>query len=126
MTEDKIAYVCSRYSASTEEVFEAQLQTTKDISRVLVADGYDVIVPHLYYPLFLDDNDKEERKVGLESAIRLLNVCDMMFVYIGNKVSKGMEAEIQEAGQKNIDIFYFENINTLRDIIKRTTKRKKS
>ncbi len=114
----KVAYVCSRYRAETDEVFVTQLETTKDISRILVADGYDVIVPHLYYPLFLDDNDKAERKAGLESAIRLLNVCDMMFVHIGNKVSVGMEAEIREAKLKDIDIRYFTNMNDLRDILK--------
>lgn len=115
----KVAYVCSRYSSDTEEVFESQLQTTKDISLALVLEGYDVIVPHLYYPLFLDDSYEAEREIGIQSAIRLLHVCNAMFVHIGNKVSKGMEAEIQEAEQKNIDIFYFRNINDLRDILKR-------
>lgn len=114
-----IAYVCSRYSADTQEVFEDQLQTTKDISRVLVVNGYDVIVPHLYYPRFLDDDYEEDREIGTQSAIRLLHVCDMMFVYIKNKVSRGMEAEIIAARKKNIDIFYFGNLNDLRDILKR-------
>jgi len=96
----KIAYVCSRYRADTDEVFESQLETTKDISRILVSDGYDVIVPHLYYPLFLDDDNEYEREIGLESAKGLVYVCDVVFVHIGNRVSEGMEAEIKEAKRK--------------------------
>ena len=119
MSINKVVYVCSRYSADTEEVFESQLQATKDIARVLAADEYDVIIPHLYYPLFLDDNDEIERKAGLESAIRLLCICDIMFVYIGNKASEGMESEIKEAKQKGISVHYFANMNELRDILKR-------
>jgi len=119
MSKSKVAYVCSRYRADTGEVFKSQLQVTEEISRTLVLGGYDIIAPHSYYPLFLDDDDETEREVGMKSALRLLSVCDVMFVHIGNRVSVGMEAEIQEAKSKNMDIRYFTNMNDLRDILKR-------
>ena len=116
---NKTAYIASRYRADTDEQFGKQLQLTKDISREVVAGGYDVIVPHLYYPLFLDDNNEAERKAGIASAIRLLDICDILLVCIGRGVSEGMEAEITHAKENDMQIRYFGNMNDLRDILKR-------
>lgn len=118
MYRNKTAYICSRYTADTQGVFEDRLQTTKDISRVLVTKGYDVIVPHLYYPLFLDDTIKAERNLGMASAIRLLKVCDVVFAHTGNGVSAGMEAELEVAREKGKVIHYFKHLVELRQLIK--------
>ena len=117
--ENKTAYICSRYSADTKEQFDKQMQMTQEFSREAVLSGYAVIVPPMYYPCFLDDNNKEERQLGLDSAIRLLHKCDIVFVYIGLGVSSGMEAEIEEARRVGKQIYFFENMNTMRDILKR-------
>lgn len=117
-----IIYICSRFSANTKEQFNLQLDLTKSISKKVVLAGHEVIVPHLYYPQFLDDNDEQDRLIGTQSAIKLLDVCDALFVAIELKVSKGMEAEIKAAKQKQISIYYFRNMNELRDILKRVEK----
>lgn len=114
-----LVYVCSRYRADNKEQFEKQLEITKGVSRVLVRSGHDVIVPHLYYPNFLDDNNEAERIVGIESAIRLMEKCDIVVSYIGLGVSKGMEAELERARQIGKTIYHFENMNILKDILKR-------
>jgi len=115
----KVIYVASRYRADTEQQFNNQMEITKIVSREIVAAGYDVIVPHLYYPLFLDDNEEAERKAGIQSAIRLLDICDAVYVSIGLGVSKGMESEINHAKKNNMDIYYFRNINELKDLLKK-------
>ena len=117
-----IIYICSRFSAENEEQFDKQLEITKIVSKEVVLSEHEVIVPHLYYPLFLDDNNEEDRLIGTQSAIKLLNVCDMLFVYIGLGVSSGMEAEIKIAKQNSMEIRYFRNINELKDILKRLEK----
>ena len=106
-----IVYICSRYRADTEEQFELQLAETKEVAREVALAGHDVIVPHLMLTQFLDDNIESEREVGIASALRLLDVCDYIYVYIGLGVSKGMEAEIEYVKDKKIGIRYFRNMN---------------
>lgn len=119
----KVIYIASRYSADFKEQFEEQLKITKEISREVVLAGHEVIVPHLYYPTFLDDDNEEERLIGTQSAIRLLDVCDVLFVHIGLGISKGMDAEIGVAKEKGMIIAYFRNTTELKDILKRLTSR---
>ena len=113
----KTAYICSRYRADTQEQFDEQMRYTKTFAHEAVMAGDDVIVPHMYYPQFLDDNNKTERKLGMESAIRLLHKCDIVLVYIGLGVSEGMEAEIEEAKKQNKKMCYFGDINDVRPIL---------
>jgi len=114
-----IVYICSPYRSEDKEQFEKQLEQTMQISRTVVLAEHEVIVPHLYYTRFLNDNNKEEREKGIKSALKLLDICDAMFVYIGLKVSSGMEAEMKAAKQKDIAIYYFRNMNELKDILKK-------
>lgn len=99
-----VIYVCSRYRADTEEVFEKQLQATRDLSKNVVLSGYNVIVPHLYYPTFLDDNDEEQRTLGINNALNLLNVCDVIVVLNTDGISEGMQLEINKAKDLSIPI----------------------
>jgi len=99
-----LAYICSRYRADTQEQFETQLAYTKEKAREEVMLGRDVVVPHLYYPQFLDDNDVMERELGMESAINLMKYCDLIIVCIKYGKSAGMLAEIKIAEENNMRI----------------------
>jgi len=112
-------YICSRYRADTKEQFKLQLAKTKEIAREVALAGHDVIVPHLMLTQFLDDSVESEREVGIASALRLLDVCGFLYVYIGLGVSKGMEAEIEYIKDKKIGARYFRNMNELRDLLKK-------
>ena len=118
MVENKIVYVCTRFGSDGQEQHLRQLQVTKAVSREVVSIGYDVIVPHLYYPLFLNDRDESERETGLASAIRLMEACDVIFVYTGLGISNGMKAEIEVAKKKDIPVYYVKNMNELKDLLK--------
>lgn len=113
----KTIYLVSRFRADTDEQFLKQLQQTKDFSREAVVAGFDVIVPHLYYPSFLDDDDENERTIGTESAIRLMGVCDTILVYTGLGVSSGMKAEIEHAKMNSMKIKYFYDLEELRGLL---------
>lgn len=112
------AYICSRYRADTQEQFDKQLRLTKDVAREVALAGHVVLVPHLYYPLFLDDDVEDERAIGISHAVEMLGGCDVVFVHIGDGVSSGMEAEIEEAMKKKVELRFFRNMNELRDILK--------
>lgn len=97
----KTIYIATPYRAETKEQFDKQLEYTKMIARDEVLKGNDVIVPHLYYPQFLDDNVDEERTLGMLSAKNLILVCDEVVVGIGFGISVGVQAEIAFAQEHN-------------------------
>ena len=100
----KTAYICSRYRAEKTAQFEDQLAYTKKMARDAVMQGFDVIVPHLYYPLFLSDDDEAERELGMNSALNLILVCNVLLVCEKYGISSGMKAEIEFAEKMGIRI----------------------
>jgi len=98
------AYICTPYRADDKEQFDKQLAYTKEVAKHCVLEGYDVIVPHLYYPLFLDDNVCEDRKLGMKSAKNLIKKCDLLIRGTKHGLSDGMRAEIEYAKEHGIQI----------------------
>ena len=94
-----IIYVCSPYRAKTEKQFKRQLEYTKAITKECVLAGHSVIVPHLYYTRFLNDEVQEERELGIASAIGLIDACDLMLINTRYGISEGMMQEILHADE---------------------------
>ena len=101
---NETAYICSPYRADTKEQFEKQLNYTKIMSHKAVMEGFDVIVPHLYYPQFLNDDKEAERELGMNSALNLMLVCNVLIVCKRYGISSGMKAEIEFAERNGIPI----------------------
>lgn len=99
-----LIYICSRYRADSKDQFKKQMEYTKECAKAQVLLGHDVVVPHLYYPLFLDDDKEDERELGLASAINLMQYCDTILVCPKRGISAGMEAEIKVAKANNMNI----------------------
>ena len=55
---------------------------------------------------YLDDEDPEERELGLRIALILLGKCEELWVF--DRVSKGMAEEIAKAKRRNMPIRYFD------------------
>lgn len=98
------AYICSPFRADTTEQKEKQLVYTRTMARKAVMEGFDVIVPHLYYPLFLNDDNEVERELGMNSALNLIMVCDVLIVCEKYGISSGMKTEIEFADKMGIKI----------------------
>ena len=107
-------YVATPFRASSKAVFDEQIEWTKKVSRELVLNRLDIITPHLYYTQFLNEDIGEERKLGLESARRLIEKCDAIFVSVKNPISQGMEAEIDRAEELGLPIYYFKSVKELK------------
>ncbi len=59
--------------------------------------GSDVpIVPHLYFPSFLDDNIPNERMTGIAMGLELMDMCDEVYVF-GFDITEGMKFELDHA-----------------------------
>ena len=68
--------------------------------------GYIPIAPHLLFPQFLDDDNPEERELGLFFGNALMSKCSEVWVF-GSRISSGMESEIKRAKWKNHCLRYF-------------------
>lgn len=98
----KVVFICSPYAGD----IEGNVMRSKRYARFALTEGAVPIIPHLMYPQFLQDDDKEDRKLGIEMGLILLTRCDELWVF-GFKVSQGMAIEIKKAKQRNITIRQF-------------------
>ena len=105
-------YICSPYRPialnpilAANELIE-NLRLAKDAAAFASLRGCEPIVPHLYYPQFLDDNDPTERALGMELGLKALRACDELWI-ISPRISSGMSAEIKEAQKCGIPVLVF-------------------
>lgn len=61
----KQIFICSQYRGDIEE----NKKNARRFARIAVLCGYCPIAPHLFYPQFLDDNDEEERLLGITTGV---------------------------------------------------------
>lgn len=97
-----IVYICSPFSGDVE----GNVANARRYSRYAVDKGYIPIAPHLLFPQFLDDNNPEERELGLFFGNALMSKCAEVWVF-GSRISSGMEAEIKRAKWKGYHLRYF-------------------
>lgn len=95
----KKIFVCSPYRGDTEK----NLKVAKFAARIIVKTGHIPVAPHLYFPLFLDDEDKNERMQGIKLGAALLRECDRLWL-IGPTVTRGMEFELAVAKETQIPV----------------------
>lgn len=97
-----LVYIASPFAGDTERNTERAC----GYCRFAVSNGCLPLAPHLLYPQFMDDDDKEQREQGIRFALILLAKCDELWVF-GNIVSEGMSREIAKAKRKGKPIRYF-------------------
>lgn len=98
-------YIASPYAGD----IEGNTKFAVDCCRYAIRQGYTPIAPHLLYPKMLDDEVPEERKIALALGLNLLAVCDEVWV-CGERISSGMEGEIEHARSLDIPIRYIKEI----------------
>ena len=62
--------------------------------------------PHLLFPLYLSDDDPEERELALFMDIVFLGKCNELWVF-GETITNGMQREIDKAEKRRMTIRYF-------------------
>ena len=95
----KKIFVCSPYRGD----IEGNTKTAASVARILSEAGYMPIVPHLYFPNFLREEDQHERILGIELGIELMKECDKIWI-IGTKITTGMEFELETAKELQIPV----------------------
>ena len=68
-------YVASKYAGD----IDANVRNCTGYCRRVIDEGYMPIASHLLYPQILDDNNPDERKLGLAFGLSLLRLCDEVY-----------------------------------------------
>lgn len=85
------------------------VRNAQNACRKVVEHGDVPIAPHLYFPLFMNDNNKEVRELALELNKRLIDMCDYVVVF-GYVISEGMKIEIEYAHSIGKEVMQFGGI----------------
>ena len=99
----KKVFICSPYKGNVEK----NTARARVYCRFAFDSGFVPVAPHLYFPQFLDDNDKDERAAGCKYGLEQLWQCRELWVF-GERISDGMRAEIELAKDLKIPVRYFD------------------
>lgn len=66
------------------------------------------LLPHLYFPQFMDDGDGRDHNTAMFMNMILMTKCAEVWVF-GNNITKGMAAEIRRANETQKPVRYFSN-----------------
>ena len=107
-----LVYICSPYRpVLSDPILRANelvdnLKLARDACTLAVFRGYEPIAPHLYYPQFLNDENEEERTLGMELGMKALERCQEVWI-VSLRISSGMSAEIRKAQELGIPVKVF-------------------
>lgn len=97
-----LVYVCSPYAGDVE----TNVMNAKRYSRFAMDQGTIPVTPHLMYPQFMDDTNKDERENAIHFNYVLLGKCTEVWVF-GGVISRGMAHEIGVAKKRRMKIRWF-------------------
>lgn len=101
-------YICHSFRGKNDKEIEENINNACEYAKKYEKLGYTPIIPHiLSLAIFGAHNDGDDDKKVVKYDMNLLSRCDVMIV-CGNKISKGMEAEIEFCKNSNIKIRYDE------------------
>ena len=95
-------YVCSPYRGNLTEMIR-NMNNTAEYCAAIVKEGAVPVAPHLYFPRFMNEDIPEDREFGMKVGRMLLAKCCEVRVF-GDRISEGMQEEINLAKQLNIPI----------------------
>lgn len=102
----KIIFIASPYAGDIEK----NIAYAKQACRYVLNEGNAFFCPHLLYPQILDDNNPEERKLGISLGKEFLVKCDELWAF-GDHISSGMFEEIQFARERGIPVKRIMHLN---------------
>jgi hypothetical protein len=100
----KRVYICSPFTGNVER----NQAKARLYCRFAFEQGFVPIAPHLYYPQFLSDDDKDERAAGLRYGLESLWQCRELWAF-GTYITNGMRAEIELAKDLKILVRYLDS-----------------
>jgi len=108
-------FVCSPLNAPTQDKIEENIRFAERCGDVVRAFEMRPIIPH-QLARFFDDNDPEDRAIGVRKSLLKLQKCDVLVAY-RQKVTPGMTAEIAECRRLGIPVHYFNDVDELIEVM---------
>ncbi len=101
----KRIYVASPLRSATPDGVEVNIARARRLC-LLAMLNHDVapFAPHAFYTEFLDDNNLEERELGIWAGQVFLDVCNEIWVYTKAGITGGMRSEIETAKELGIPV----------------------
>ena len=97
-----LIYVCSPFSGDVE----GNTERTRQFCRFALEHGQIPLAPHLMFPQFVNEDDPAERELAIFMDVILLGKCQELWVF-GDRISEGMNTEIEVAKKRRQTIRYF-------------------
>ena len=97
-----LVFICSPYAGNREW----NTQRARGYCRFAVAQNCIPIAPHLLFPQFMEEDDPQQRSLGIFFGLVLQSKCKEVWVF-GDRITKGMAVEIQKARERSIPLRYF-------------------
>ena len=98
----KRVYICSPLSGNIKH----NMLMATEYCKFTAEQSYIPYAPHVYFPSFMDDNDPEQRALGLSEGQLWLRMCSELWIF-GSVISAGMKGEIEAAMRIGIPIRLF-------------------
>ena len=111
----KKVYICAPLGGNVKENLENAILYTK----YALKQGVAPVTTH-FYALCFDDNNPQDRALGMSAGMSLLWFCDEMWVF-GDEITKGMKEEIKFCENLRIPVKRFSGVE-----IKKKIKRRES
>lgn len=102
-----LVYICSRYAADEKRTVYENEEAAIRYSQFAIEQGCIPMASHLLYPRMLDDNNPEERKLGLFFGQVWLDIAREIWIFSDGSLSKGMQAEYERAKQRGYKMRFF-------------------
>lgn len=99
----KLVYIASPLRGD----YEKNIRQASEYCKKACSLGVLAFAPHLYFTQFYNDTIPEEREIGLDMGLAMLEKCEELWV-MGTYVSQGMRGEITHAQNLGIPIFHVE------------------
>ena len=100
-------YVCSPLKAYGYNTTTYNILKAKEYCRfVAMETGNIPIAPHIYCTEFLHDDIPDERSLGMNMGLELLQSCREIWVF-GDHISDGMAKEIELASKLGIPVRFY-------------------
>jgi len=92
---------------------EENTEKAKFYARIAAGCGHVPIVPHLYFPNFMDEENATERIQGIEMRVEIMCACDEFWLMGGN-ITRGMQYELERAKEMKLPVrLYDDNMNRI-------------
>lgn len=100
----RTVYICSPYRAKDSAELDRHIDYAQQLTRQALEAGLAPITPHLYMTQCLNEDNTQERAIGMAAGLELMESC--AFVIAGTKygISEGMKREIETALKLQIPV----------------------